>query len=400
MATVTPTAAAAEPARRNFYDEYEAEQMPASATPSAAADSAAASSSTAAGDAKSALLRYIDRSVVGKHTCLQGPWGWRRIVYADWTASGKPLSFIEDYLRSEVAPFYANTHTTSTVTGLQSSLFRREARDIVKRCLRGNKDDALLFCGSGATAALKTLVHVLALPARARAHAAAGHTGPSLVVLLGPYEHHSNILPWREAGAQCVWVRESPAGGVDMDDLNTKASELARAHPHALRVGAFSAASNVSGILTDTDAVTRALHRAGFLAFWDYAGAAPYVEIDANPGGNDASVAKDAIFLSPHKLVGGPSTPGVLLLKKSLCVNRVPATPGGGTVFFVTDEAHRYLENFEEREEGGTQDILASVRAGLVFQLKEQVVSQHYGHTWVGRRIVRLAGSFHLTDAH
>jgi len=373
----TEAASSAPFVHRNFYDAYEAEQMPSAAPAASSGAPAVPAADGAAGDSaassKSALLRYIDSHIVGKHTCLSSPWGWRRIVYADWTASGKPLAFLEDYLRAEVMPTYANTHTSSTVTGLQSSLFRREARDIVKRCLRGSKDDALLFCGSGATGALKTLVHVLALPARARAHAAAGHTGPALVVLLGPYEHHSNILPWREAGAHIVWVRECAQGGVDMADLEAKSAELTRAHPHAMRVGAFSAASNVSGILTDTDAVTRALHRAGFLAFWDYASAAPYVEIDANPGGNDASVAKDAVFLSPHKLVGGPSTPGVLLLKKSLCLNRVPATPGGGTVFFVTEDAHRYLENFEEREEGGTQDIVASVRAGLVFQLKEQV---------------------------
>ena len=144
-------------------------------------------------------------------------------------------------------------------------------------------------------------------------------------------------------------------------------------------IGSFSAASNVTGVVADVDGITEELHQAGALAFWDYAAAAPYLNIDMNPvkflpdGSLNPYVYKDAIFISPHKLPGGPGTPGILVAKRSLFVNDVPAEPGGGTVFFVTGSDQRYLSNRHEREEGGTQDIVGSIRAGLAFQVKQRV---------------------------
>lgn len=284
---------------------------------------------------------------------------------ADYTASGRALSFIEDYLRTEVLPLYANTHTLTSVTGKQSTLFRQEAREIVLRCVRASKDDTVLFTGSGTTAAVHTLVHVLNLPQYFR-------QDRQVVVYLGPYEHHSNMLPWREAGCTTIHIKEDAVnGGVDMTDLQLQLEK----YPDAFKIGSFGAASNVSGIITDDIAVTELLHKHGALAFWDYASAAPYVDVDMNPHNRD-SLSKDAVFISPHKLVGGVNTPGVLVIKKKLLRNTVPSTPGGGTVFFVSPNSHRYLENFEEREEGGTPNIVGCIRTGLVFQLKEQVGAQ------------------------
>lgn len=357
------------PVHRNFYDSYADETAP---TIVAGANGDANSTSTNADASKEKLLHYIHEGVIGRTRCINTPFGWRRPTYADYTASGKPLAFIEDYLVKEVLPTYANTHTLTSFTGLQTTLFRKEARDIVARCMRGGKDDVLIFTGSGSTAALKLLLHLLNLPARQQAFQQAGHEGPHLIVLLGPYEHHSNLLPWREAGGVLHFASESPQGGVDIAALEKQVEALAKAHPHATKIGAFSAASNVSGILTDSIAVSRVLHRHGFMNTWDYASAAPYVEVDANPN-NDPQLAKDAIVVSPHKFIGGPGSSGALLIKKSLLQNRIPHTPGGGTVFFVSESKHRYLENAEEREEGGTPDILAGIRAGLTFQLKEQV---------------------------
>jgi selenocysteine lyase/cysteine desulfurase len=363
--TAASSIADAAPVHRNFFDSYADEAAPA---PSSASTAVTASSSATS----KKLFEYIHQSVIGRTRCIDTPYGWRRSTYADYTASGKPLSFLEEYLQAEVLPVYANTHTLTSFTGLQTTLFRKEARDILQRNMRASKDDVVLFTGSGSTAALTMLIHVLNLRARIAAFHSSGHTGPALVVLLGPYEHHSNLLPWREAGAQIEWTKEDETrGGVDQEDLERQTKQIAEAHPHAIRIGAFSAASNVSGILTDSIAVSRTLKKWGFLSVWDYASAAPYVEVDANPR-NDPALSKDAIIVSTHKFIGGPGSSGALLVKKKHLLNRTPSTPGGGTVFFVTDSAHRYLENAEEREEGGTPDILAGIRAGLAWHLKEQ----------------------------
>jgi len=192
------------------------------------------------------------------------------------------------------------------------------------------------------------------------------------VVFVGPYEHHSNELPWRESYADLVTIDEDDDGHVDLGHL---ARELVAYAHRPLRIGSFSAASNVTGIGTATLDVSRLLHRHGALAFWDFAAAAPYVQIEMNPDGTgpEALAYKDAVFLSPHKFIGGPGTPGVLIAKRGLFANRVPSQPGGGTVSYVSTLEHRYLADPVHREEAGTPAILESIRAGLVFQLKEAV---------------------------
>ena len=147
-----------------------------------------------------------------------------------------------------------------------------------------------------------------------------------------------------------------------------------------LKIGSFSAASNVTGILSDARAISILLHRHGALSFWDFAAAAPYVAIEmgpfaATPAGRetDPLAYKDAIFISPHKFIGGPGTPGVLVARRELFRNRVPTVPGGGTVAYVNPTEHVYLDDVEHREEGGTPAIVESIRAGLVFGLKEAV---------------------------
>jgi selenocysteine lyase/cysteine desulfurase len=193
------------------------------------------------------------------------------------------------------------------------------------------------------------------------------------VVFVGPYEHHSNDLPWRESIADVITIPEDADGHVDLVALET--ALLATAH-RRLRIGSFSAASNVTGILTDVRAVSALLHAHGALAFWDYAAAAPYVAIDVAPSGVGPHGDRDhldAVFLSPHKFVGGPGTPGVLVARRALFANAVPAVPGGGTVAYVNAVEHRYLEDVEQREEGGTPDIVGAIRAGLAFAVKAAV---------------------------
>jgi selenocysteine lyase/cysteine desulfurase len=298
------------------------------------------------------LVERIRTSVIGDDAVLDGPFGPRPLVYADYTASGRALTFVEDYIRQRVLPFYANTHTEASATGRHTTALREDARRIIHRAVGGREDDVVLFCGSGSTAAVATLIHILELD---------GCT-PRPVVFIGPYEHHSNELPWRESPVDVVTIGEDDDGRLDCAHLD---HELRRHGDRSLKIGSFSAASNVTGIISDVVEATRVLRRHGALSCWDYATAGPYLPIDM--------AGKDAVFLSPHKFVGGPGTPGVLVVKRALVRNRVPTVPGGGTVLFVSPHGHAYHPDPVIREEGGTPEIIGSIRAGLVFALKEQV---------------------------
>ena len=239
----------------------------------------------------------------------------------------------------------------------------------------GTADDLVIFCGSGATAAVSKLIGILELRIPAGLDerydlCARIPESERPVVFVGPYEHHSNELPWRESIADVVVIAEDPDGHIDVADLER---QLIRFASRTLRIGSFSAASNVTGILTDTDAVSRLLHAHGALSFWDYAAAGPYVPIRVAPSAPGAGDHKDAVFLSPHKFPGGPQTPGVLVVRRELVRNAVPTVPGGGTVAFVDPAGHRYLDDPVAREEGGTPAIVESIRAGLVFGLKQAI---------------------------
>lgn len=323
------------------------------------------------------IIETIRSSVIGKDEAVDGPFGPRRVIYADYTASGRSLTFIEDFIRDSVLPFYANTHTESSGTGLQTTTFREDARSIIRHAVGATDEHAVIFAGSGATGAIDRMITILGLriPAALDERYRLSEqipAGERPVVFIGPYEHHSNELPWRESIADVIQIQENRDGQIDLEQLEEL---LAKYQDRPLKIGSFSAASNVTGILSDTNTMTALLHRYGALSLWDYAAAAPYVGIDMNSTTDDPLAYKDAIFLSTHKMIGGPGTPGLLVCRKDLMTNKVPSVPGGGTVAYVSPSEHLYLDDPEHREEGGTPAIVESIRAGLVFKLKLAVGS-------------------------
>ncbi len=315
------------------------------------------------------LLAQIRRSVIGEGLPIDTPFGRKPLVYADYTASGRGLTFIEQFIQHRVLPGYANTHTETSFTGRQSTALREQARSQIRSAVNGTAQHKVIFAGSGATAAIDKLIGMLNLrlpPQLDGQHGFDQQIADSQrpVVFIGPYEHHSNELIWRESIATLVSIPLDDQGQIDQQQL---AVELQRYADRPLKIGSFSAASNVTGIKSDVRTISELLHRHGALAFWDYAAAAPYVAIDLQAQG------QDALFISPHKFIGGPGTPGVLIVNEQILTNTVPAVPGGGTVVYVTPEDHCYSTDIERREEGGTPAIVESIRAGLVFQLQQQV---------------------------
>ncbi|KAL9265398.1 putative cysteine desulfurase [Drosera capensis] len=321
-------------------------------------------------------LSWLRSNIIGGNAEFSSPFGQRRITYADTTASGRSLRYIEDYIVSHVLPFYGNTHTSDSYVGYRSTRMMNEASQYIKKCLGGTTNDALLFCGSGTTAAIKRLQEVMgiAIPSILRDRAVRLlREEERWVVFVGPYEHHSNLLSWRESLAEVVEIGVDEYGLVDMEALG---GELERyKDTNRPMLGSFSACSNVTGICSDTRAIARLLHEYGAFACFDFASSGPYVEIDMRSG---EAGGYDAIFLSPHKFIGGPGSPGVLLMNKQLYQLQFssPSTCGGGTVSYVNgfnEEDTLYFEDIEERENAGTPPIIQTIRASLSFWVKEYI---------------------------
>ena len=305
-------------------------------------------------------LDWVRAGLIGEGTIIAGSGGPQRLVYADYVASGRALRQVETFMLEHVLPFYANTHSESSFCGAYSTRLREAARARIAALTGAGQEHAVIFAGAGATAGLNRLAALFGL-------AEAVAAGERPVVLTGPYEHHSNILPWRESGAEVVEVPEAPAGGPDMAVLEAL---LDRYRDRGIKIGTFSAASNVTGVRTDVAAVTARLKAAGALAIWDYACAAPYAPISMTPA---TGIAIDAVVFSPHKFVGGPGGSGVLIVRRDAVRRTLPSWPGGGTVRFVSPWGQDYLESLEAREEGGTPNVTGDIRAGLAMIVKDMV---------------------------
>lgn len=305
--------------------------------------------------------------LVGRDVEIPGPEGANKILYADYAASGRALSQVESFIAEKVLPYYANSHTEASYCGAYMNRLRREAREAIAEACGANEDYAVIFTGAGATAGVNRIASLF-MP----------ENPADALVVIGPYEHHSNILPWRESGAEVIEIPESASGGPDLAELERTLNAAAGRHI----IGSFSAASNVTGALSDVEAVTRLLKRYGALTVWDYAGGGSYLPIDMRP---TIETAKDAVVISPHKFIGGPGASGLLIIRRSAVKSGRPSLPGGGTVSFVSPWAHAYLEDVIAREEAGTPNMVGDIRAALALTIKQAL-----GDAWIAERQTAL----------
>lgn len=333
---------------------------------------------------------FLRGQIIGVDALLHTPFGERHMVYADYTASGRGLRFVEAYLQ-RILRLYANSHTEDDSSGRTTTRLLHQAEQSIKQAVNVGPEGRIIACGTGATGAIDRMQQLVGvkLPAASRqmlmsllqgfagqeqAEDFAGYCrAHQPVVFVGPYEHHSNEVSWRESLATVVEVRLDAEGGIDLVDLERLL--MLPQYRDRLRIGSFSAASNVTGMKSPVHEIAALLHRHDALAFFDYAASAPYVEIDMNPAPSahgDRSL--DAVFISPHKFVGGPGASGILVFNRRCYHTELPpSVAGGGTVDYVGPESHDFIKDIETRENAGTPGILQTLKAALVFQIKQAV---------------------------
>jgi len=323
---------------------------------------------------------FLRQQIVGVDSTFQTPFGERLMVYCDYTASGRCLRFVESYLQG-LQRVYANTHTEDDITGRSMSQLLHEAEEAIKTSVNAGPQGRLIACGTGATGAIDKLQQIIGVTL---APATRKNLGDMLdddilkatqpVVFIGPYEHHSNEISWRQSLATTVQVQLDASGHVDLAHLEELLQDPR--YQNRKRIGSFSAASNVTGIRSDVRKIAGLLHKYDALACFDFAACAPYVAIDMNPepefDGDDPSI--DAIFISPHKFLGGPGSSGVLVFNERIYDRDLPpSVSAGGTVDYVGMTDQDFISRIEEREKAGTPGVLQTLKAGLVFQVKDRV---------------------------
>ena len=333
---------------------------------------------------KKDIWALVRKSIIGRDAFIDTPFGQRLVTYADYTASGRGIEFIEGYIE-QILRHYANTHTEDDSTGMITTERLHKAEATIKRLINAGPEYKIIEAGSGTTGAVHRLQQILGIyippVAKDMFHKLLEQymDGEQLneleayllanrpVVFVGPYEHHSNEVSWRECFAEVVEIELDHEGLIDLEDLEAK---LSRQEYQGRRlIGAFSAASNVSGVVTPVYEVARALHRHGAPAFFDYAAIAPYGKIDVC---RDKESFFDGIYFSPHKFLGGPGSSRILIIHESVYRKDLSPTVGaGGTVVCVTFDGQAYSADIEAREKPGTPGILQSMRAALVLELKE-----------------------------
>lgn len=320
------------------------------------------------------LEKHFDKfrkNIVGIDQTYNSPFGEKKMVYSDWTASGRLYRPIEEKILNEFGPFVANTHTETTFSGSAMTLAYHEARKIIKKHVNACEDDVLITEGTGMTGVINKFQRILGLriPENLEELTDIIPEDKKPVVFITHMEHHSNQTSWLETIADVEIIPYDKTGLIDIDGLKDL---LLKYKDKSLKIASVTACSNVTGIQPDYYEIAKIMHQNNGICFVDFACSAPYVKVDMHPEDKDCYL--DAIFFSPHKFLGGPGTSGVLIFSKDLYHNMVPDNPGGGTVNWTNPWGeHSYLNDIELREDGGTPGFLQTIRIALAIQLKEEM---------------------------
>ncbi len=312
--------------------------------------------------------KFRDNTVGYGHD-ISTPEGPKRLIYADWIASGRLYQPIEDFLTNEMGPYVANTHTNTTTTGCTMTLAYKKARKIIKNHVNATDEDVLISSCSGMTGVVNKLQRILGY----RIHESYREyvkIEDRPLVILSHMEHHSNQTSWLETKADVVVIEPCSEGLFCLKNLK----KILEANKHRKDIiAAVTSCSNVTGIFTPYHDIAEMLHEYGGLCFVDFAASAPYIDIDMHPAGRPQAYL-DAIYFSPHKFLGGPGTTGILVFNKDLYNNSVPDNPGGGTVDWTNPWGeHKYYEEIEAREDGGTPAFLQTIKVSLAMLIKDEM---------------------------
>ncbi len=322
-------------------------------------------------------FRYFRRNITGIDQEFESAFGRQKIIYADWIASGRLYQPIEEKLNREFGPFVGNTHTETSKTGLLMTQAYKRSHEIIKKHANAGPRDVIITAGFGMTSVINKFQRILGLKYCCKlSHSKCMQERERPVVFITHMEHHSNQTSWYETNAEVVIVDPGENLLVEPENLR-KALEEYRDRP--FKMGSFTACSNVTGVRTPYRTMARIMHEYGGVCFIDFAASAPYEEINMHP--EDPLEKLDAVLLSPHKFLGGPGSPGVLIFDTSMYKNQAPDNPGGGTVDWTNRWGkYKYVDDIEAREDGGTPGFLQSVKAALAFQLKEQMGIDNIKH--------------------
>ena len=317
------------------------------------------------------LEKYFEKyrdNIIGKDQTFDSPFGQKKIIYADWIASGRLYSPIENLLRKEIFPFVANTHTETSTTGASMSFALEKALDLIKEHVGGNADDVVISAGAGMTTLVCKFQRILGLKIHEKFQKEINIKNKP-IVFVTHMEHHSNQTSWLETIAEVKMIPYTENGNVDLEAFRVLIKSY---DDRDLKIAAVTSASNVTGVYAPYYEISEIMHNHNGFCFVDFACSAPYVNINMHPANPLQSL--DAIYFSPHKFLGGPGSSGILIFNKSLYKNRVPDSPGGGTVDWTNPWGeHKYIDDIQLREDGGTPGFLQTIKTALCIQLKEQM---------------------------
>src|SRR5690606_31206880 len=315
-------------------------------------------------------FQQFRKHIIGINQDFDSVFGNQKIIYTDWTASGRLYRPIEEKLNNEFGPFVANTHTETTVSGTAMTQAYHKAKHIIKHHVNANDDDVLIMTGTGMTGVINKFQRILGLKVPENLQKFTNIPDEIRpVVFITHMEHHSNQTSWLETIAKVEVIPPAADGLFSLENLEQL---LLKYKDCTLKIASVIAGSNVTGIQTPYHEIAQLMHQHDGVCFVDFACSAPYVDINMHP--EDESKALDAIFFSPHKFLGGPGTSGVLIFNKKLYNNMIPDCPGGGTVMWTNPWGeHKYIDNIEDREDGGTPGFLQTIKTALAIKLKEQM---------------------------